>query len=618
MTSDTGCPRRARKVRPRTRPRVRTAVCVLFLLWLHAIAGFASVRARETADGAADLVPAEFARVRSLSDITDGGCYLIGAEDAATGKLYLLSCAANGKKGTGKLIAYVHNAGAEEAFTCSTTAVLWQVQRDNATSVVTLTAPDSAKCLCRAGDALGLNLSTESSAAAQWSLTEDGDGTFALTAPGTEGGSRHLAADTSGSPAVFDHYAGSRYTYRLAFYKRRATTTGGDRTTGTPEDGARVALCDGTSVFVPGGATADATRQLLCDGTLAPAGCFPVWETKSLSDETFALKDPATGTYLAHSLTATDEPQPWRMEDGHPATAGDNPRLLCHDRTAGKWTLAAGTTLQQGTYAATLRNVCPAPTLTADSAGVVTLHGGWDCDKLTQTDFSAARCLDLTQIALPVEAGTLDGLPEGGNTPVFVDAGQEAYTPAAWPFVVLCGKDANTLRDDTQLYDRQPFHTNRPVTLSRGLLSYRREAGDGLHWQTLCLPFACSVPQGCTAVEVTPAGDGTLSATTATTLEAGKAYLIRRQSADGAAYFTFTATPQSTVPATDDTPYATDALQGTFAPLTVSRTDGDIYLLRSAQDVFAAAAAGSRLAPFRAALRPATAQKAKTLRIVRH
>lgn len=579
----------------------------IVLLWLQAMAGFAYVGAKAAETGGG-LLPAEFSRVRSLSEIASGNHILIGACDAGSGQLYLLSCAAYTKKSGKKLTAYLHRAGAEEKFTPSASAVLWQISRDAETGEVALLAPDSAKYLSREGDSnTALTLKAADTAdGTRWGIGENADGTFVLYAPGSspqQTGSRRLALDASGTPAVFAHYAGIGYAYELYIYKRSGET-GVTTPDAPPADGTTVSLRDANSALLPGGTSCDITALHLSDGTLAPTPSLAVWRTECGEDGTFVLKDTLSGLYLGENLENSAMPQRWTVTDGHVATAGDMPRLLCHDRTSGKWLLCAlGSTLPQNTYAATVAAVKPQPTLHTDEAGVTTLEGGWTGEALSSADLSSTLCLDLTRLALPLDAGTLSGLSEDANTPIFVSASQATYTPAGWRFVVLCSAEANTLRDDTRLNDRIPFHTDRPVTFSSAEMSYSRDLGNGLLWQTLCLPFPCKIPDGLYAAEVYADAAATLSATSANAIEAGKAYLIRRRSAESPTEFTFTSTPGTQMPAAPADAHSGDTLQGTMKPLTVSADGGKNYMLRSAENTFRHAAAGSRLAPFRALLR---------------
>ncbi len=595
------------------------AIGAIVLLWLQAMAGFAYVGAQK-ADEDEGLLPAEFCRVSSLSEIASGNHILIGACDAESGKFYLLSCVAGGSKSAKKLTAYLHRAGTEERFTTSTSAVLWQLTRDTETGEVALLSPDSAKCLSRDGETnTQLTLKdAEESGDTRWGVAECGDGTFMLYAPGSspqQSGSRHLSLNASVTPAVFAHYAGAGYAYGLYIYKRSGED-GGSTPDAPPADGTTVSLCEGTTALLSGGASCDISALRLSDGTLAPSPALAAWRVECKVDGTFALKDTLSGQYLGENLTNSPTAQLWSVTNGRIATAGDAPRLLCHDRESGKWFLfPSGSTLPQGTYAANAAQVKAQPTQHTDAAGVTTLEGGWTGEALSSADFSATLCLDLTNLALPLEAGTLGGLAEEGNTPVFVAASQASYTPAGWPFVMVCGSAANTLRDDTQLADRKPFHTDRAITLSGAHISYSRDMGDALLWQTLCLPFPCETPAGLIAEELTADGDGTLSATAASSLEAGKAYLVRRKSAESPTSFTFTSTLGAKIPAKPTAAHTSDALQGTMSPLTVTEDGGKTYMLRSAENTFRLAAAGSRLAPFRAALRLPADTKAATLKL---
>lgn len=607
---------------PRKRRQTEAALRALgaiVLLWLQAMAGFAYV-GTQTADEAGELLPADFCRVRSLSEIASGNHILIGACDTESGKFYLLSCVAGGSKSAKKLTAYLHRAGAEERFATGTSAVLWQLTRDTETGEIALLSPDSAKCLSRDGEAnTQLTLKdAEESGDTRWGVAECGDGTFMIYAPGSspqQSGSRHLSLNASVTPAVFAHYAGAGYAYGLYIYKRSGED-GGSTPDAPPADGTTVSLCEGTSALLPGGTSCDISALRLSDGTLAPSPALAAWRTECKEDGTFALKDTLSGQYLGENLTSSPTIQLWSVTNGRIATAGDALRLLCHDRESGKWLLLpSGSTLPQGTYAASAAQVKAPPTLHTDAAGVTTLEGGWTGEALSSADFSATLCLDLTNLALPLEAGTLGGLSGEGNTPIFVAASQASYAPAGWPFVVLCGAEANTLRDDTRLADRKPFRTDRAITLSGARVSYYRDLGDALLWQTLCLPFPCETPAGLIAEEVTANGDGTLSATAASSIEAGKAYLIRRKSAESPTEFTFTSTLGATVPAEPTAAHTGDALQGTMSPLTLTEEGGKTYMLRSAENTFRHAAAGSRLAPFRAALRMPAKSKATALKL---
>lgn len=568
--------------------------------------------------GGRTSVPLNYDRVHQAEQVTIGGHYLIGAVVPATSQFRLMQTAdVNGqfRKSIG-LSTFDREQGGEIAAEKVGDRV-WQISPATNGRVVVKTADGRYLRGARGSEnATALMLSATDSTL--WMLRDEGDGTFSLSHD-DKGQVRYVTLYEFNAQS---HYYGC-YTAatptdskRLMFYRGRTEVDVG-KMQPAPADLSSVAIATThvtqMTVAKADGSAADGSALLLTDGTVAPDERLGQWTIQRQTDSTFVLRDTA-GAYLDAQFATQEQPCLWSLREAGLATVGDDVRLAVLD--GGRFT-AVLPHEAVGKAAATLMPVGQAPN-SSEEAGTLSLQGAWSADALAALSWTTTTTLDLTSIALPQAPHPFSRRPQDRSTYILVAAGQAAVVPDAWTMTLACDAadpeaDA-VLLTPTILADRQALVPPRAFRYAAGQLGYRRQAAADGGWETLCLPFEAAVPAGFTVEAYEDYDAGTLSFRHSAGIEAHRAYLLCHPfaAATEGPVFEVTASAEGRI-AADESPVSA-VFSGTYVPLDIQSAAEGIYLLNAEGTAFVRAAAGSRLAPYRAALR-LDGQKTVRLRV---
>lgn len=546
-----------------------------------------------------DLLPQTFVRITSLESLNSESYYIL-ASLGSSGKFSFLSNQVVSSS-VNKFKGYTHTEGYEDSFSCSKSVVVWQLGSDDGENFYLYSAESSEYLVRKSDGALGLALSSSNQSSAEWTVSLQSDGTF-LFLDATYS-SRGLSTGTVSaySGDVYDNYTnpGGLYIYKM---ETSYSVLPGAAT--LPEDGTIVALSNNQLALSSTGEVVDISASLLLDGSLAPEGDFTQWVCSHTSDEAFVLKSLSGSTYLGENLTSEATAFEWEIYNGHIATTDESSRrFLCFIASEETWAVLDEEEAQErNAVSGLLRSVGDEPTSSTSKAGVKTLGGAWSANELQALDWTGVQCLDLTEISLPVNLQSFAYSPETPNLPIFVAEEAENYIPEDWNFVVSCSSTGNTLLRTTELVDKQPFYSDRDISVSANQLTYIREAWDHDLWQTICLPFTVtSLPSECFAAEFVDITNAGAEFEEVFYLDAGDAYVI---------WFTSTSARESCTEISfssaactlASTPRNENAYVGTFEQGAVTSSDDGIYLIPATGEGFQLAPQGSTLPPFRAYL----------------
>lgn len=546
-----------------------------------------------------DLLPKTFVRITSLEGLNSESYYIL-ASMGSSGKFSFLSNQVVSSN-VYKLKGYTHTEGYEESFSCSKSVVVWQLGSDDGETFYLRSAESSEYLVRKSDGALGLTLSNSYQSTAEWTVSLQADGTFLFL--DTSYSSRGLSSGSISaySGDVYDNYtnAGGFYIYRM---ETSYSALPGAAT--LPEDGTIVALSNNQLALSSTGDVVDVSANLLLNGSLAPEGDFTQWVCSHTSDETFVLKSLSGSTYLGENLTSVSTAFEWEIFNGHIATKDESSRqFLCFIASEKAWAVLNEEEAQErNAVSGLLRSVGEEPTSSTSKAGVKTLDGAWSANELQVLDWTGVQCLDLTGISLPVNLQSFAHSPETPNLPIFVAEEAKGYIPEDWNFVVSCSSTGNTLLRTTELVDKQPFYTDRDISVSVNQLIYIREAWDHDLWQTICLPFTVtSLPTECFAAEFVDITNAGVGFEEVFYLDAGVAYTIcftstsARESCTELSFSCAACTLSST-------PRNENAFKGTFEQDAINSSGDGIYLMPASGEGFQLAPEGSTLPPYRAYL----------------
>lgn len=553
-----------------------TRMLLTLTLWAALLTG--SMMAQSTGAEQADWVNSQYSRIDDLSEITDGGVYLIVSADPD--KPYLMGAALDANNKT-KLQGLKYTLDNKGKLSIKKADRVWRI-RQVGEGRVALVAAVTGKTLTRKkAGSLGLTWGDGQTALTQWTLIQTGEGTFRLLDPDATNRGIRLG-QSSPTHFFFDNYELSD-TYHLAFYHPSE-----EGSADMPGDGARVALCNSGRVLAANGAGIASEAYELTDGLLAPADEVAAWQCRHTGASTFTLHS-AEG-YMGYDLRPTPTATDWRYAAGRIMTTEDSPRRLAYDPAIGNWVL---TTPSSNLPDAGFVTLAAEPSRSLTPQGGCTLHGGWSADALAALDMGDVKYLDLTGIALPCHMRSFSTDLTTRNMPIFVTEGVTGSIPASWRFVVSVGTTNRLLRQ-TELLDGVPFYSDRPFRVREGQLTYERRVPADANWLTSCLPFTLSLRSG-TAYHVRGVSGEAIVVSEEISLQAGMPYLLCVEPGSTLSFSSLEGDIAIS-------PWSDETLCGTYVGMTVGEGDSPTYMLHPTDQAFRRAAAGSRLAPFRACL----------------
>ena len=551
----------------------------------------------------AQTAPAElkglFERVCSPDDIHSGDLCLVvgtivpfGESTYANRRPYLLTANADGKW----LEAEMTEADVENGTTITSAKeyCVWQVAYGD--SMITLKNLDTDLWLSPGKVSTG---ATSLVATAQepfaWHITAAAEGSCYIR---NKDNARWLALYREQTPH-FGCYSNVTPTdcHTLIIYKY----LGGESHQGSarlPEDGTDVVLADGMWLMGTSLETVNAAETLLSDGTTAQTETLRPWRVQHRADSCFVLQK-ADGTSLDYTLRHSATESLWRIAQGKITTVEPAPRSLSFS-TGGGLTLIDAATAE---HALTFVTAAPPAQASTASDGTTTLSGGWTAKALEQTDWSATTTLDLTATAMPVRSFTFANRPTDRHTFILVSEADATRIPQSWPFVAAADGEQFRLLTPSTIQDRQTFSPPVDISYKASQVTYTRQAYADGGWETLCLPFATSIPDNFRAQALQEAQADTLIFTPIQKVPAHTPIILRYGNPfEGKITLTLTATHDGTFKArqteSGDTP-----LRGIYSPFTTQSADVQTsYMLSPTGAAFVKAAQGSRLAPFRAHL----------------
>ncbi len=543
--------------------------------------------------------------IASLGEISKGNLYALAAT-GADGQTYLMSHEATGKAGSEKLKGVEQTA---ELLTNAPDELLWTLQQ-HPDGTLSLLLPDGSQGIV-APEADGTNIVLKNGGATAWTASENGDGTFTLAHRDEPKRFLSLYTKAGGFFGNYTFYGSD--TNRLLVYRlaQAPGTLPGEAV--LPADGSHVIIGTIGHLAIPTSedemAATDIAPYLLPDGSIAPGLPAAEWTCRQNVDGSFVLLN-AEEKFLTHRLTATTERSSWQIVRGRIATAETaETKCLVFDPAGRSFKLQSLEENAQTTSAIFLPLAAAPDSATTD--GVKRLSGAWNAHKLGAVSWNGIHTLHLAAAQWPAAATEPGRRPADRHTLLYIREQDADNAPTHWQWLIGESDGGCRLLRKAALTDKLPLSIATPFNCERFELSYaRRMKGDG-GWETLCLPFACDVPESCEAEEFTACDGSTLNFRPVQTIEPNKPVIIRLRNADNRGETTVSFYSSAGSVSTENMEGATFA--GTYSPLSVTTDEGDVYLLNAEGKAFVRAAAGSTLPPFRVAIR--LESRAKTLHL---
>lgn len=574
---------------------------------------FATLQTMQAAETSV-LLPATFVKITSLSNISANSTYLIAGVSNQENRVSFLSASYYGK--TNYLKAILNEEGATESYSCNENSILWRIT-PNTDGTFTIQSEQTEQYITYIdAEKTDLVLANNSeSTTCKWFIVSNNDGTFAIRPK--QNSNRGICSQfyTQAYTDRFGNYLNPQSLYLYKLNEDFGNTSGQAL---RPTDGSKVAIGWGDNLWTSKAThVADATNLILSNGDVAQDDNYTPLICRYESGTTFTLTDEATQRYLSADLTLTTEKTTWQVTNGYITTTTPDGtlRTLCYAPKQNAWKmLTTDEATKQNANGALFYPIAAAAQIQTNTQGVTTLSGGWSATKLATLDWTGTKCLDLTHISLPKHLLPYTNTPETQNLPIFVAKAASATIPADWNFVVACGSNANELLRTTELADKDPFFTDRPIHVAKGILTYKRHVSQEIKWQTLCLPFGTeTTPKDFTTYEFSELNGNEVNLTPVSSLKSGTAYVLYLN--DDAGNSPYNAWTLSNVECTLTTSIPSKAtMYGTYEKIQFSNSAEQTYMLHAASNTFRLAANGSTLPPFRAALQLTNEalQKAKT------
>lgn len=579
-------------------PYIRRWACLAYACFLVLVAwSQASPRAAE---------PADFVRLYDVAGLADGDVLLIGAVYEQKQQFWLMTSVPL----KNKMKAVLMGADTPTTLSCSDETQMWYY-REGADGRFALESSEG-KYLYEV-KSTDITLSTTKTPV--WSVESTPDGTFHISHKSTP--ERYIGfyyTVASGKPAPYfgNYLPNGSDSYDLYVYrKKRADEYYGSAT--MPESGSSVTLfARGVAAASSGSGNALSSLSTdsceLFNGLLAPDTRMAVWRCRyGTTANTFRLCF-SDDTYLGDGLQRTGTPFDWRISDGFivpamPQGGGeteDNAERRIYYKPSGQQfcMLTDDEALQCGAVSVKFREVGESPFSDYDAnTRKKTLTGAWTANLLRTIGWSGVGTLDLRLQSMPLLATGFAYRPQGCNVPIYVNAGESEDIPAAWDFVVNTVADERMLLRETTLSDKTPFLPVYEFTATEGMLCYEREAFADGNWETVCLPFDASVPQGFEAEVLTEMNGDELIFSPAEVLEAYVPAIIRYVGGQSSGTVKLACYSKAGLV---EKPRYGQPFTGVFDTLQVADAAEAIYLLEESGTKFVRAASGSKLMPFRA------------------
>lgn len=544
----------------------------------------------------------KFRPVSCLDEITAEGAYLVGAEYEvnANGLQNTGFCLLTNLKGSstllGREVPNFSNSILEVADDCC----IWNLRQDG-----------GAYSLYSPGMQQGIALKKKSSTSLvmsagdweKWQLSAVGDGLFVLQSQTDP--SRALGLNWYSSDKIyFGVYktTGNNPT-QLRIYKQIVSAVDLPGEAVMPADGNRVALVVNHQALVSsatGADWADIAPYILENNTLAGESNVKSWICHQRDNGAFNLTD-ADGKGLETVVEQLPAQMAWKVDNGHFVTTEKPARYLVQTANGGLCLMSRDEAEEKNPAFPLFIPFGEAPRFTLSEQGVKVLTGGWNVQQLADVDWSGVQILDLTNLSLPKSAVRFSRRPENSNNVVYVAASTTVPYWSRWKNVVTCSPDGKgEWSSQSLLVDREAWYVDRDIKVGNRQLSYQRQAhGDG-KWETIMVPFSAALPADFELAKLDRRGEnGDLIFKKVKSIEANEPMLIRYNGAvtDGKVNLELFSKEGWL------TPYHPSAtsLSGTYFPVNVTAEHSGIYLLNASGDTFLRAAAGSYLAPFRAA-----------------
>lgn len=539
---------------------------------------------RALAEDVSGTLPAVFIPVTGSGWITDGAQVVIGAESKSEGIFHMAEAALSGSF----IAAQPSTGSTPTTITVDDAPLVWTLEA--ATGGYRL--KNNGNYVAKGKSATALKFSATASEAIVWRISE-AEGAFRLT--DTKDSERYFALSlTTEGPTphyIFGKYknsGGCTVDLRLYRYERATLHLGGAAV--MPADGTIVTLlADGLTPTAEGVTpTAD---YLLCNGHVAASVPAQRWRAKVRNANTLALLFP-DGRYLDAGLQPTSTETWWTLAEG---ALWQEDRVLRYLPSQSRFaTLTVDeAAIAPGEAVAFLPVADEAQVALAD--GVLIVSGGLSAAELAELDWQGAWLLDLTAASLPLNPQPFTNRPAANNNVVLVSEATARFVPHEWDFAVSKGT-IYTLLTRAALTDRQPLRLPADIVVNSAQVTYTRTlCGDG-GWETLCLPFDTDLPTGFEAETLTETDEENAVFAPATSLPAGQGVLFRPTDSH-TTEVTFVAKGGTLTTRTEG------AFRGVYDSLVVTTSSPEQpYLLHADGTRFVRPAAGSTLAPFRAAL----------------
>lgn len=540
---------------------------------------------RALADDVSGTLPAVFTPVSGSGWIADGAQVVIGAESKSEGIFHMAEATLSGSF----IAAQASTGGTPTAITVDDATLVWTLEA--ATGGYRLR--NNGNYVAKGKTATALKFTSSASEAIVWRISEV-EGAFRLT--DSKDSERFFALSlTAEGPAphyIFGNYkntGGCTVDLRLYRYERATLHLGGAAV--MPADGTIVTLLANGLAPTAEGVT-PAADYLLCNGHVAASVPAQRWRAKVRDANTLALLFPDE-RYLDAELQPTSTETWWTLTEG--ALWQEN-RVLRYLPSQSRFaTLTTDeAAVAPGQAVAFLPVADEAQVTLAD--GVLTVTGGLTAVELAELDWQGAWLLDLTAAPLPLNPLPFTNRPAASNNMVLVGEAAARFVPHEWDFAVSKGT-TYTLLTRATLTDRQSLRLPADIVVNSAQATYTRTlCGDG-KWETLCLPFDTDLPAGFEAETLTETDEENAVFAPATSLSAGQGVLFRPTDSQ-VTEVTFVAKGGTLTTRTEG------AFRGVYDSLVITTASPDLpYLLRADGTRFVRPAAGSTLAPFRAALR---------------
>ena len=366
-------------------------------------------------------------------------------------------------------------------------------------------------------------------------------------------------------------------------------------------DGTLLALRQGNSLIAPttdgGVATYPAADYLNRQETVANDGSIRPWIFTKKGDNRFALL-VNDNEGLDYTLRHSSWPAEWTLRDGFITTNETPARHLVLEN--GQLALVSVTEGKNVPAAAVLHfaPLGPEAQILQAGKGLKQLTGAWSAERLADIDWTATLSLDLCAAELPLQVRPFRLQPQGSNTLFYIRDADAPSLQQVDGILVGCSQTpARILRGGT-LRDKQPLLIDRDIQLEANALLYERLFLQDGGWETLCLPFAISLPQGIYAEQMVSQTDNVLNFAPISEIPAHTPVIVcDTRSENSPSPIALKAQAGILQPE----PEWTGSLLGNYQWMEVgTTTSANVFLLNADGTTFVRAAAGSRLAPFRA------------------